>query len=240
MKGLCPLPCLFQRWLAPIPNGILWVSISQKLPQMEEGCKTFSCLPVPLFRDLSTDEAAASLPGSRSPEVPCTLQHTGCGSSHWAPFLCTAQSIAGHRWLLLLKEKKRKKRRKKNRNEERLGCNEINKCRTTIRCSICASSPMFCRQIREKLGRVRAGVGGGKKRMYTALVGCKALCSRSANHVLLRKSIQAPLASLSESRITPRSQATFSLALLYWGNLLLLVLALGKTTWQENCQNSWQ
>jgi len=62
---------------------------------------------------------------------------------------------------------------------------------------------------------VRAGVGGGKKRMNSALVGCKALWSRPANHVLLRKRIQAPLASMSESRITPWSHATFSLALHY-------------------------
>lgn len=47
---------------------------------------------------------AASLPGSHSPEARCTLRHTGCGSSHWAPFPCTDQSTAEHRWLLLLED----------------------------------------------------------------------------------------------------------------------------------------
>lgn len=62
-------------------------------------------------RDLSNyGGGVASLPGSRSPEAPCTPQHTGCGSSRWAPFPCTGQSTAGHRWLSLLKDTRKKEK----------------------------------------------------------------------------------------------------------------------------------
>jgi len=80
------------------PRGTLQVSISgafsdEKRP---DDTRLKACLAMP--SDLSNRSGGVVLlPGSRSPEAPCTPQHTGCGSSRWAPFPGTGQSTAGHR-----------------------------------------------------------------------------------------------------------------------------------------------